>query len=67
MRHASIKLIGHIGDFLLILCLGVTPPLPEKTPVSSEQDKTDKGALAMVRRDYAPFLTTLIAEIRQRN
>jgi len=40
--------------------------LARETPVSSEQDKTDKGALAMVRRDYASFLTTLISEIRQR-
>jgi len=39
-------------------------PLARVTPVSSEQDNTDKGALAMVRRDYALFLITLIAEIK---
>jgi len=41
--------------------------LAREAPTSSEQNKPDKGALAMVRRDYAPFLTALIAEIRQRN
>ena len=39
--------------------------LAREAPTYSEQNKPDKGAFAMVRRDYAPFLTALIAEIRQ--
>jgi len=55
--------IRHVG-------IPALPPSAREAPASSEQNKPDKGALAMVRRDYAPFrrfLTALIAEIRQRN
>ena len=40
--------------------------LTREVSVSREPGKTDKDALAIVRRNYAPFLTTLVAEIRQR-
>ncbi|NOX76953.1 MAG: hypothetical protein GXP17_10155 [Gammaproteobacteria bacterium] len=41
--------------------------LAREVSASSEKHKTDKGALATVRRDYDSFLTDLVAEIRQRS